>query len=81
MTKPFELYSETHGPVVGVMENPWDEGEIGFKAPLIVTADGTLWQYRGGAWEGFSWSIVESLNGRLKEFQDRLTKLELPEGA
>jgi hypothetical protein len=74
MTKPFELYSEKHGPVVAVIADPWQNlqkptlKELGlYNRPMLVTADGTLWKYNGGRWEHTSYSIVESMQIAMEE--------------
>jgi hypothetical protein len=76
MTKPFELYSEKHGPVVCVMRDPWRANEYDLQLPMLVTADGTLWEYRGGTWRAKAWSVVESLNGKQQEFETQIANAQ-----
>jgi hypothetical protein len=55
-----------HGPVVAVIQSPWDVYEAQqdsdrFVGPMLVTADGTMWELKSGAWVPITYSITESL--------------------
>jgi hypothetical protein len=60
MTKPFELYSEKHGPVVAAFRFLGDTDKIWYE---VVTADGTVWQHyqgeRGWDWYPYTKSIAK----------------------
>jgi hypothetical protein len=48
-----------HGPVVAVIKDPWDRE---FARPMLVTADGTLWERNAGSWKPMGRNITESID-------------------
>jgi hypothetical protein len=56
-----------HGPVVAVIRNPWDVYEARrdpskFVRPMLVTADGMMWERGGGRWKPMGRNITESID-------------------